>query len=280
MKSDRLNLKQIQVEQLATIGAALRQAREEQQLSLEQMAAKTLVQRRLLAAIEAGDLDQLPELIYVRGFVKRYADVLGLEGENLSELLPSEPTHQGMKPSWKELPAAQLRPLHLYILYILLIAGSVSGLSYWLKQTAVETAVSPTVNVPAATEPEPKSATTPASSPRPAPAATTAPAPASPRSEAQPIRVEVTLTSQSWMRIVIDGDTEFEGVLQEGEQRTWTAEQQLTIRAGNAGGVMVAYNEQNAKQLGAPGSVEEVTFSESQSTAQLAPTIAASTPLD
>jgi hypothetical protein len=51
-----------------------------------------------------------------------------------------------------------------------------------------------------------------------------------------PIQVEMTLTSQSWLRITADGDKEFEGILQPGETRLWTADQALTIRAGNAGG--------------------------------------------
>jgi hypothetical protein len=42
--------------------------------------------------------------------------------------------------------------------------------------------------------------------------------------------------------------------------RTWQANRELTVRAGNAGGVYVAVNNANAKQLGQPGKVEEVTY--------------------
>ncbi|MEB3338604.1 MAG: DUF4115 domain-containing protein, partial [Leptolyngbyaceae bacterium] len=76
----------------------------------------------------------------------------------------------------------------------------------------------------------------------------------------QSVRVSVIFKAQSWLRVVADGKTEFEGVLPEGTQRTWAAKQQLTLRAGNAGGVLVAVNNGQAKQLGNPGSVEEVTF--------------------
>lgn len=274
MKTERLNLQQIQVEQLAAIGAALRQAREDQGQSIEQMAAKTLVQRRLLQAIEAGDLAQLPEIIYVRGFIKRYANELGLEGDQLSDLLPAAPAIPEVRHSWKELPAAQLRPLHLYALYLLLIVAAVSGLSYLLRQSAMETAVESNLNTP--TELDTTQDTTPATGASPSPApATSSPVP-SPTSATgnQPIRVQIKLTDQSWIRIVVDGNTKFEGILQEGEQRTLTAEKQLTIRAGNAGGVMVAFNGRDAEQLGAPGAVKEVTFSEPQNTAQLSSALA------
>ncbi|HEY9734819.1 MAG TPA: DUF4115 domain-containing protein, partial [Trichocoleus sp.] len=80
----------------------------------------------------------------------------------------------------------------------------------------------------------------------------------------RPIRVETTLTDQSWLRVVADGKTQFEGILQQGENRTWTADQQLTVRAGNAGGVVVSYNEGQAQALGKPGMVAEITYSPDQ----------------
>jgi hypothetical protein len=78
--------------------------------------------------------------------------------------------------------------------------------------------------------------------------------------DGKPVQVGVTLKSQSWIRVVADGKTEFEGVLPEGTQRTWVADKTLIVRAGNAGGVLVEFNDQTAKQMGAPGEVQEVTF--------------------
>jgi hypothetical protein len=49
-------------------------------------------------------------------------------------------------------------------------------------------------------------------------------------------------------------------VLPEGTQRIWVAEQKLIVRAGNAGGVLVEFNDETAKEMGAPGQVQEVTF--------------------
>jgi hypothetical protein len=77
------------------------------------------------------------------------------------------------------------------------------------------------------------------------------------------------MTSQSWVRVVVDGKIEFEGVLSEGTAREWEASKQLILRAGNAGGVMVSLNNGVAKRLGEPGAVEEVTFGSNTSTARL-----------
>ncbi|MCY7321823.1 MAG: DUF4115 domain-containing protein, partial [Phormidesmis sp. CAN_BIN36] len=74
------------------------------------------------------------------------------------------------------------------------------------------------------------------------------------------VRVGVMLTAQSWVRVVADGKTEFEGVLSEGTQRAWVANQQVVVRAGNAGGVMVSFNDGQSKKLGEPGAIEEMAF--------------------
>ncbi|MCG8367008.1 MAG: helix-turn-helix domain-containing protein, partial [Pseudanabaenales cyanobacterium] len=105
-------LDQLQREQLASIGGVLRQTREEQSLSLEQLSSKTLIRPSLMSAIESANLEQLPEPVYVRGLIKRYADILGLDGETLAIQFF---THLNLRSrsSWKDSPAAQLRPLHL-----------------------------------------------------------------------------------------------------------------------------------------------------------------------
>jgi hypothetical protein len=72
--------------------------------------------------------------------------------------------------------------------------------------------------------------------------------------------VELKVKEDCWVRVVADGKTTFEGVLPRGTHRVWQADRSLTVRAGNAGGVYVAVNNANAKQLGLPGKVEEVTY--------------------
>jgi hypothetical protein len=63
------------------------------------------------------------------------------------------------------------------------------------------------------------------------------------------------------MEVVVDGNTIFEGMLEPGTQRTWQGKQKITLRAGNAGAVMAAFNQAAAKPLGKPGEVKEVTVS-------------------
>lgn len=259
MKKKANTLETIYREQLQEIGAILKAARETRLLHLEDIADKTLIRGSLLKAIEEGDLDSLPEPVYVRGLIRRYAEILGLDGETLASQFFSPAVRSRRRPSWKETPAAQLRPLHLYAAYVVLMVAAVSGLSYVLRQTAPEASGLPPLD-PLAVSQSAQPATQPAGSESGAAPDGAASAPKSDR----PIRVETTLTAQSWLRVVADGKTQFEGILQQGENRTWTAEQQLTVRAGNAGGVVVSYNEGQAQALGKPGMVAEITYSPDQ----------------
>jgi cytoskeletal protein RodZ len=272
MKKDISQLELGQVEQLTEIGNYLRQIREERLLTIEQVAEKTMIQPRHLRAIEQGKLNQLPEPVYTQGFIKRYGEMLGLDGSKLASAFPLEPTLRPINPVWKDSPAAQLRPIHLYAAYVLLIVAAVSGLSYLMNRSTSWVTGRDYIEQ-AAPASSPKAGGSGASTqPSASPNATSAPGstvatPAVPSS--QPVKVDVTLTAQSWLRIDIDGKTVFQGILPEGTQKTWTADSTLKVRAGNAGGVMVAYNNGQAQRMGAPGAVEEVTFSVPQQSASL-----------
>jgi cytoskeleton protein RodZ len=72
------------------IGEILQAKRKEKGLSLEEIEQATKIRMRYLAAIEAGDLSALPGMVYARGFIKSYADYLGLDGHALLEQYGTE----------------------------------------------------------------------------------------------------------------------------------------------------------------------------------------------
>ena len=63
------------------IGAALKEERERQGLSLEDVEERTKIRIRYLRALENEDWDILPGPTYVRAFLRTYAEALGLDGE-------------------------------------------------------------------------------------------------------------------------------------------------------------------------------------------------------
>lgn len=68
---------------LQQIGETLRQAREEQGLSIEQVMELTKVSRFNIEAIENGREDLLPHPVYAKSFIKNYARVLGLDADDM-----------------------------------------------------------------------------------------------------------------------------------------------------------------------------------------------------
>lgn len=264
MSKDLSPLEQEQILKLEELGYELHQLREQQMLSIDQVSARTMIQPRVIRAIESGNLKELPEGVYIRGFLRRYADALGLDGHALASEFPLEPQNAEIHPSWQETPAAQLRPLHLYFAYVGLIAAAIAGLSYvWSRSTTPITANQPSPLPSLIASPSPTAAS-PVAQPGQSPAAqaiATSPSPSpSPAVPTKPVRVEVTLREQSWLRVTVDGRTDFEGMMQAGTQRSWAADREIRIRAGNAGGVLVSYNEQEAKPIGQPGAVQSVVF--------------------
>lgn len=66
-------------------GARLRQAREQAGLTLAAVAAELNLSLSLLEALEADDYAHLPEPVFVRGYMRRYADRVGLSPEDIAE---------------------------------------------------------------------------------------------------------------------------------------------------------------------------------------------------
>lgn len=123
--------------QLHAIGKAIQDARVAKAIPLEAVHQKTLVARHQIRAIEAGEGRWLPEDIYLKGFIRRMGDAVGLDGQALADQLTPMPTAPSVRPSWHQhspaIAAAHMDPTRLYIGYAAVVAGSVWGLS-WMSQ--------------------------------------------------------------------------------------------------------------------------------------------------
>ena len=72
------------------IGQALKAIREHRKLTLEDVADLTRVRRAYLADIEAMRLDRLPSRPFTIGYVRAYAEALGLDGDAAVERFKAE----------------------------------------------------------------------------------------------------------------------------------------------------------------------------------------------
>lgn len=69
---------------LSSIGEVLRKRRDELGLSIENVAGKLNLRKVMVDSIERGDEKFLPHEVYVKGYIKEYARLLGIE----SDILP------------------------------------------------------------------------------------------------------------------------------------------------------------------------------------------------
>jgi cytoskeletal protein RodZ len=234
---------------LQQIGENLRQSRQQQQLSIEDIAARTRIQPRSIQAIEEGHIEMLPEPVYVKGMVKRYADSIGLDGMAISQQVINwdaaaatfEPTTKLQATTFHT--PIQIKPFYVYLGYAIGIVG-VSAIASSLLNTTFkpQSQPSPIVVAPAAT------------------GIAIAPVVAPQQSQLPDIPVEVVVKSPTWAQIGIDGKTVFTGNINIGTKFNWTAQKQVTINTNNAGGLVISHDSQPPKPLGDIGQKQSVTI--------------------
>lgn len=264
-------LNEAQEEQIKEIVAHLRQARLEKSLSIDEIAARTRIRPVFLQALEEGRFEELPEPIYVQGFIRRFGDAVGLDGtalaQNVATTFPSTEPKNENEEHLNQKPTIYIP---LAVPYILLIVVAAFGLFYLLNpqrsaeshsQSQSESSASKQKTVPttSTTKPSKQKPVSKAAKQKTVPAPVASPTP-SPTQANSNVEVAVELKDQSWLRVKVDGKTEFEGILKKGERKTWTAKKELSIRSGNAGAVFISTNKKQAQQLGALDQVKQVTI--------------------
>jgi cytoskeletal protein RodZ len=257
-------LKEGQEEQLKEIIGCLRQAREEKSISIEEIANQTLIRLAFLYALEKGQFEELPEAVYVQGFIRRYADAVNLDGNafahNFGAIFLSEKSSNLNEDVDRKLDIH----IPLFVPYLLLLIAASFGLFQILNLQPKAESLSQNKNSRVSSKQKtatrdinsfaiPKVAKGIASTPTPKVSPT-------PQEEANQVQVTLEFQDESWVRIKVDGRTEFAGNLKKGERKTWTAKKELTVRSGNAGAVLVSANKKEAKAFGNPDEVKEVTF--------------------
>lgn len=110
-------------------GLMLRRAREQQGLSLHDVADQTRISVRWLAALEEARTEQLPAPVFVIGYLRSYARVLGLHGDELIEAYRHHRHHrEGMPPTTEPFATQEGRALAqrraLLITLVLVLIGA------------------------------------------------------------------------------------------------------------------------------------------------------------
>ena len=112
---------------LSDIGLILHEERKRQGLSIADIMAATHISRISLTAIEEGREDALPHKVYAKGFIRNYAQVLGLDAEELLVGYMIEAGEEPVKPTPSAITPQEPRPTRIGATLVVVLFGVLIG---------------------------------------------------------------------------------------------------------------------------------------------------------
>ncbi len=282
---------------MSELGRLLTEARTAKGLSPADVESVTRIRQKWLEALENGEYNKLPRGAVARGFLRTYAAYLGLDTQAALDLYTSESGDAGDDVAIAEPGKPRVvdyRPLEVELidqrvdngwvrwLIALVLVAAVAGGAWWFLSRnpgwnpfaaappPAPTATSTPTSTPWIVTATPKATITlPVAEPLatsdilPLPTPTVPASPTlTPRPSATPeftagVTLDLQAVQRSWIRVAVDGEVAEEGFLDAGVTRLWEANQSITLRTGNAGGVTIVLNGQDLGLMGAVGEVVE-----------------------
>jgi len=237
---------------MADIGSQLKAARERLGMTTVQAAQRLHMRAMFVDALEREDWKTIGEPVYVRGFIRNYARLLGLdpvacvETFNASDFVEAATAEVAL--DFDPPPRNRFR-------YPWLLAG-MSALAAFLVIKVVWTMVVPSAAGHAELRPPAASAMVSTNAQQALEPGPNAAAKASQGG----VDLRLELTQSCWLSVAVDGKRVIYQTLPAGTVKEFHGVREITLRAGNAGGVMATIDGQHLGTLGGPGQVEDRVF--------------------
>lgn len=260
------------------IGAILEKKRLEKGLSLKEVEQATKIRTRYLEGLEREDPTSLPDPVYARGFLKTYANFLGLDGEQLSrEFRDHRAPRRERQPGYERLQKGEFdQPLInpggvddaersgvsgatiLTIVLAVLVLALVIGTLYYVgSRSTVDSSDSAPEEEPILDQEAGDDSSRDGSSrEEPIAGSETKSGADDDSSEDSPEMVQVTVRVvgvPTGLTILTDGTVASDQFAQPGFSQTFEAERTVTISTANAGAVEAEVDGQNVGRLGQLG---------------------------
>lgn len=216
------------VEIIRQIAKTLQERRQLRQISIEKVSQSTKIRIQIIQALEKGEWHELPGEVYIRGFVIRYAQFLGLNGQELIQPyldLEGRASYQSAQEEFDQSDTGiKQRSQQNEKLWII---GSVSilvliGLIRFLMSGSNPKKEKVVTPVPTVSTQEVVSSTQVARVPL----------------KARKRKLEVYSPYSLWLKVNSDSKT-FEGFITEKSTWTWEGEGTLTLRLGHSKEIIV-----------------------------------------
>lgn len=211
------------------IGRTLRVERERKRLSLDTISRATMVHRKYLECIDAGDMDKLPSGAYAKGFIRAYSNYIGVDP------IPLIRTFEKSDESGPELTSFTPQPVRV---------PNASHSRTWRLASAVAVLILAILGLIGAFGPEEGDKTLP--SPPVAAALASVDAPTTNPTGAV-VRIEA-VDGDTWFVGFENGVSVYEGLLRMGEHKILKGDT-VYLELGNPGAVRISAN---GRDLGAP----------------------------
>ncbi len=272
-----------------SLGQHLREAREANEIEIEDAVAKLRIRQPILESFEAGEfeIEGLPQ-IQVRGLLRIYGRYLDLDEEQVLQLydqmriaqekgrrarrgrrrrrhedasrVPASGTQPLQELELAERRASGCRRVARFFLLLLCTVAAVALIAY----VSVELAGLSLLEAPADLEEAPSPAPTIA----PSPASGTTPTGATAADRAQysgsGVLLHVRTTQRTWLRLEADGVEQYSGIAPPETALEIAALSEIRLTASNAMALELRWNEQPQGPIGARGQQADLRFTQDQ----------------
>lgn len=232
---------------LEKIGRFLKARREEQGFTIAQVSDVLCVRKSLIEAMEQGNWKMLPHHVYVKGYIKEYANLLNVFTEIAGDLVEEEktvtpeiPVQQMAETARKRIP----RKTFVYSVIAVVLLGYL-----FVSRTQREQIYTPPVE-----------ATSRISS---SGAYSTGPAENKPPGSNIPDMKMLMISCQerTWISVIIDNTEKKEFMLNPQEVIILSAKERFDLLIGNAGGIKMFLNGKDVQFSGKNGEVKRIQLS-------------------
>ncbi len=208
---------------MQSVGEKLRRARLEKGLSLDEIYKQTKIHSRVLEALEEDRAHNFLSLIYIKGFLKTYAQYLGLDSEQLfREYIDSQKIEPSPIEVVKELEHKESWPINLFFILrvvsvLVLLVIFIFYFRFVLRHIF---------------EPPPEAKATKIS-------VKVVPAPLVKRED---LILQVRTKEDCWLKVKVDERVIFQKTLQKGQVEKWRAKDRIELRIGKPEALYIHLN--------------------------------------
>lgn len=257
-----------------SLGRLLKRSREERQIELDEVFRVTRIRCHTLEALENELWDELPSQVFVKGFLKTYAEFLGLDKERVLELYERISPHEGGRSELLKQVNPRKKWWILKVILLLVVLALIATIIFFRREDiSVVDKGSQYLEVQEPGEEEEEAAVQEEmgdQAEEDKPEALISQESVEERDLAEVDEIDqqmnekrlppqFTLTaivgSRTWIAIFVDDQPVKEYIFQPGGTFTWNAHKGFDILVGNAGGINFILNGAEIGPLGAEGKV-------------------------